>query len=41
MQVLLMLEVGLRPEDLDASFARDLQRCLAMAPVEDVAGRLR
>ncbi|PNW86434.1 hypothetical protein CHLRE_02g086300v5 [Chlamydomonas reinhardtii] len=39
--VLLMLECRMRPEEFDAAFARDLQRCLAVSPVEEVAARLR
>ncbi|KXZ47634.1 hypothetical protein GPECTOR_34g793 [Gonium pectorale] len=39
--VLLMLECRMRPEDFDAAFGRDLQRCLAVSPVEEVAARLR
>ncbi|GIL65057.1 hypothetical protein Vafri_18905 [Volvox africanus] len=39
--VLLMLECRMRPEDFDAAFGRDLQRCLAVSSVEEVANRLR
>ncbi|GLC48696.1 hypothetical protein PLESTB_000126800 [Pleodorina starrii] len=39
--VLLMLECRMRPEDFDAAFGRDLQRCLAVSSVEEVAARLR
>ncbi|EFJ41540.1 hypothetical protein VOLCADRAFT_98410 [Volvox carteri f. nagariensis] len=39
--VLLMLECRMRPEDFDAAFGRDLQRCLAVSSAEDVAARLR
>ncbi|KAG2435218.1 hypothetical protein HXX76_007301 [Chlamydomonas incerta] len=39
--VLLMLECRIRPDEFDAAFARDLQRCLAVSPVEEVAARLR
>ncbi|KAG2489523.1 hypothetical protein HYH03_011974 [Edaphochlamys debaryana] len=39
--VLLMLECRMRPEDFDSAFGRDLQRCLAVSTVDEVAARLR